>query len=712
MDVQLAPPWRDWGSFEQDISGTGAGPPPGHSPAKPATGRRVAIRRGRPRRRLRPAREPVLSEAAENLSHCSRFRPQRRASCRHGSPVLMCGIAGCVGRVERRPEVVERQLRTLDHRGPDAWGVYAKPGATIGQTRLAVIDLVTGDPPVTSEDGSVGAVLNGEIYNYQALRDQLRRDGHELATTGDTEVIAHLAETLTPIALAARLHGMFSFAVWDDRRRRLVIGRDRLGKKPVYYWAGSGALVFGSEIKAVLAHPRVPRRLDPSAIPAFLTFGYVPSPRTFFEGVASIPPGHVLVYEGDGRLKLERYWEPQIPGLGATDRAALTLDESAREVRSRLTAAVERRMVADVPLGAFLSGGVDSSTIVGIMAELSPKPVHTFTVGFDDSDGFDERAHARRIAERFKTDHVEFVVEPKAVDLIQRLVWHHDQPFGDSSAIPTFLLSELTRGHVTVALSGDGGDELFAGYERFSAALLVSRYGPALRRLHKPMMGALSAGPLAARDGRLASARRFLAGSEHGLPGAFLEWNSFLSAEWRRPLLGEADNWATQDYQRIWERTRGCDELDRLLDLNLRTYLLDDLLPKVDRMAMAHGLEVRSPFLDHELVELALRLPRAARVRGFSRKRALKAAAADLLPPDILRRRKRGFGVPLDRWFRSDLRQYVDGTLGARRARVRSFVASAPLDALLQAHKSGGSNHGQALWALLTLEVFLDREGW
>ena len=522
----------------------------------------------------------------------------------------MCGIAGVVdirGGDCRR--IVERQVRTLDHRGPDAWGIFDTPGAAIGQTRLAIIDLVTGDPPVTSADSAVGAVLNGEIYNFRSLRAELRTRGHEFTTVGDTEVIVHLAEDEDPVSLARRLDGMFAFAVWDKGRRRLVIGRDRLGKKPLYYWAKDGLVVFGSEIKAVLAHPAVPRRLDSGAIPAYLTFGYVPTPRTFFEDIVSLPPGHVLVVERDGVARVEPYWRPPIPRRSGPNRVELSVDEAAAGVRSRLRAAVERRMVSDVPLGAFLSGGVDSSSIVALMAELSPTPVKTFTIGFDDDEGFDERPFARAVANRFATDHVEFVVKPDAIELVERLVWHHDQPFGDSSAIPTFLLSELTRKHVTVALCGDGGDELFAGYERFTAALLLARWGPLLKPLRQPLIGAasrLGTGTVGARAQR---AVRLLRRSELGLPDAFLAWISFVPPEWRTRLLGHAENWGTEDYRRIWSESGGADTLDRLLNVTIRTYLLDDLLPKVDRMAMAHGLEVRSPFLDTELVEFALQLP-------------------------------------------------------------------------------------------------------
>jgi asparagine synthase (glutamine-hydrolysing) len=620
----------------------------------------------------------------------------------------VCGISGCVGGRESASAVVGEQLRRLHHRGPDARGRFEQPGAVIAQNRLAIIDLKTGDPPVTNEDGSVGAVLNGEIYNFRALRHELRRDGHELATQGDTEVIAHLAERLDPVALARRLDGMFAFAVYDAGRGRLVLGRDRLGKKPLYYWyAAAGALVFASEIKGVLAHPAVPRELDPGAIPAYLTFGYVPTPRTFFAGVRSLPPGHVLVLERGAEPRLHEYWSPPLPGRDGIQQLDLRGAGAARAVRGALERAVQRRLISDVPLGAFLSGGIDSSAIVAIMARASRQPVPTFTIGFEDRDGFDERPFAKQVAKRYGTDHHEQLVHPNAVDLIDTLVDHHDQPFGDSSAVPTYLLSQITRREVTVALSGDGGDELFAGYERFAAAL-------ALRRLARLPGGAQDVvrRALGSRGGRAA---RFAAPSALGLPDAYRSWLSFADEPLRRALLNGsagADDWALDDYRRVWDGSAGARPLDRLLNLNLRTYLVDDLLVKVDRCSMAHGLEVRSPFLDTELAELALRLAPGTKVRGTSLKRVLRAAVADLLPDRILKRGKRGFGVPLDRWFRDDLAGYVASTLGAADARVRRHLASGPLDALLARHASGQANHGQALWMLLTLELFLRREGW
>lgn len=623
----------------------------------------------------------------------------------------MCGIAGLLQLDAARDGIVLEQLRCLHHRGPDAAGHFTRGAAAIGQTRLSIIDLETGNPPITNEDGSIGVVLNGEIYNYAAIRAELAQQGHTFATAGDTEVIAHLAEFASPIEIARRLDGMFAFAVWDTRRQQVVLGRDRLGKKPLYYFADGRVLVFGSELKALLAHPAVPRRLEPTAISSYLTFGYVPSPRTFYEGIRSVPPGHVLVADSDLRVSVEPYWQPEVPRPGGPERLDVGLREAAKIVRDGLDAAVERRLVADVPVGAFLSGGVDSSAVVALMAGKVNGPVPTFTIGFEDGEGFDERPYARRVAELFGTDHTELVVHPDVEDLVERLVWHHDQPFGDSSAIPTYLLSELTAQSVKVALCGDGGDELFGGYERFRAGMAVDQYSRAplvARRAAERLVDTLPPGAL---RGRVGSAQRFARRAGTGLPDAFRSWLSYVDEDRRHALLPDASDEGLQDYERAWARSAGAHTLDRLLDLNLRTYLVDDLLPKVDRMGMAHALEVRAPFLDHHLVETALRLPPETKIHRLTLKRVLKEAVADLLPADILHRRKRGFGVPLDRWFRTDLKAFVDGMLGQPSARVRQHLVPDELDRLLQDHQHGAS-HGHAIWALLTLEIFLRREGW
>ncbi|MDQ6909535.1 MAG: asparagine synthase (glutamine-hydrolyzing) [Actinomycetota bacterium] len=625
----------------------------------------------------------------------------------------MCGIAGAVGEIAADVSAVRRQLLTIEHRGPDSWGIHTAPGAACGQTRLAVIDISGSDPPITDESGKVGVAFNGEIYNYRHLRRSLLRQGHRFGTEGDTEVIAHLAETLEPVDVASALDGMFSFAVWDEARRRLLLGRDRMGKKPLYYWTDRATLVFGSEIKAVLAHPSVPRQLEPGAIHAYLGRGYVPTPRTFFDGILAVPPGHVLVFTPGMQVELLRYWDPQIPGTSQTSELDVTLCEAAEQARALLSAAVQRRLLADVPLGAFLSGGVDSSAIVALMAESAAgRPVQTFTIGFEDGSGLDERPYAKQVARHCGTDHFEFVVKPDALELVERLVWHHDQPFGDSSAIPMFLLSELTRNHVTVALCGDGGDEIFAGYERFAAALAVDRYQRLPRRLRGMARSAAARVPSSAFASRARSLQRFFAEAEKPADLALQAWVSPVSDAWRDAFLPEPTDNAGAAHDNAWASSEGGKLLPRLLDLNLRTYLLDDLLPKADRMSMAHGLEVRSPFLDTGLVEFALRLPPRLQLRGFSRKRVLKSAVRDLLPPAILRRRKRGFAVPVDRWFRSDLAAFVTDRLTNPHARLRRHLRPAAIDSMLAEHASGTNNHGHALWTLLTLELFLRTEDW
>lgn len=625
----------------------------------------------------------------------------------------MCGISGVV---QERPDQIigaaAAQIAVQSHRGPDAEGWFDGGRGVVAQNRLSVIDLVNGDPPLCNEDRSIGAVLNGELYNFQAIREQLSRDGHTLSSRGDTEVLAHLAETLSAREIALRIDGMFAFATWDARRERLMLGRDRVGKKPLYYWHDGNTFVFASELKGVLAHPSVPRRLNSRAISAYLTFGYVPTPETFFDGIQSLPPGHVLTYEPGGAPLVERYWTMPLPGVDSgVETLDIGMEEAAAETRRLLLEAIRRRLVSDVPLGAFLSGGIDSSAIVALMSGVMGEPVKTFTIGFDDRDGFDERPFARAVAKRFGTEHHEAVAHPETVELVERLVYHHDQPFGDSSAVPTYLLNEVAREHVTVALSGDGGDELFAGYERFAAGVAMARLSKSPVRVRHAAHDLIAHMPASLHPRLVPRAQRFAGQVDEGMPGGYLEWISFVPDAWRRRLLPAADDWARDEYARRWEATAGAKTLDRLLALNAQTYLVDDLLVKMDRTSMAHSLEVRSPFLDTALLEFAVRLPPSLKARGLSLKRVLKQSVSDLLPADILKRPKRGFGVPLDRWFREDLQSYTMAALGEG-ARVREHVRPEALDAMLSEHRTGVASHGHALWTLLTLEIFLRKQDW
>ena len=617
----------------------------------------------------------------------------------------MCGIAGAFSRRDVDVPDIRPCLDLAGYRGPDAVGSFRGIGCILGQNRLAVMDPARGDPPLTNSDGTCAAVLNGEVYNFRGLRAELVAAGHRLGTYCDTEVLVHLTEGLGPGDLAKRLEGMFAFAVWDGNARRLTLGRDRLGKKPLYYWSDGSRLVFGSEIKSVLAHPWVPRRLDEEALSDYLEFGYVPTPWTFFEGVVSLPPGCVLTASDEGQA-VEPYWRLDAPAAG--DLLDVGLPEAAEQVRRLVRQAVVDRMAADVPLGAFLSGGLDSSAVVATMVEASAGPVRTFTAGFADA-AFDERPHARRVATVLGTDHTELTVEPPGPEVVERLVHHYDQPFGDSSSLPTYLLSDLTRQHVTVALSGDGGDECFAGYRRlWLGAGLASVPGRRLLDRLPSGSGRRERGP-----GPLSAAFRATSGLRQGMPDAMARWAGYVSPELRRELLGtDGEGRGLADYRAIWDRSAGAPPLQRALHLNASTYLLDDLLPKVDRMSMAHALEVRSPLLDHRLVEYALRLPARLQLGARGGKRVLRRAVADLLPEEVLRRPKKGFGVPLSAWMRGHLRPYVDSMLGSASSRVRTCLDPGVVDLLLAEHQRGDADHGHALWSLLTLEVFLRREDW
>ncbi len=625
----------------------------------------------------------------------------------------MCGIAGVVrlGRDAPPPsrEEVLAMARRLRHRGPDsqaAW-VSSSGRCALGHARLKVIDLVTGDQPMGSEDGAVQVVFNGEIYNFQELRSELERLGHRFATRSDTEVLVHGWEEWGE-ALPERVDGMFAFAIWDEPRGCLFLARDRAGKKPLFWTRAAGRFAFASEIKALSALPWVPGELDEGALPYYLAFGYVPGPRTFLQGIHKLPPAHRMTVDGEVGEAL-RYWTLD----WRTRHRALSEHDATARLRAVLGAAVERRLVADVPLGAFLSGGIDSTMIVGLMRERISGPLRTFSLGFADDPTYDETPYARMTARRFGTEHTEFTVEAHAVELVDELVDAYDEPFGDSSAIPTHIVSRLTREHVTVALTGDGGDELFCGYPRFVGMAVAEGVGRPLAALGRAAGRILPHHPNFRHPFR--RFQRFFAAAAMQPEERMLRWIGYLPdvEDYLRPDASLAPERAvlTESFRVPWGRFPEESALTRAMALTFDTYLPDDLLVKSDRCSMAHGLELRSPFLDTELAEFAAGLPDRFRHRGRTLKWLLRRAFPDLLPPEIARRGKWGFGVPLPVWFRTHWKPLFEGRVLTPDARLYQWLRREPVEALWREHLSATADHGHALWALLTLETWLRRRG-
>jgi asparagine synthase (glutamine-hydrolysing) len=624
----------------------------------------------------------------------------------------MCGICGEVrfdGSVTRADRIAAMR-DTLEHRGPDDAGVFVSPDgrAGLGFRRLRIIDLnASANQPMSNEDGSVHVVFNGEIYNFRELRKQLESRGHTFRSRSDTEVIVHLYEDEGP-SCVSRLDGMFAIAIWDTRRLSVVLARDRAGKKPLFYVKNASRLVFASEIKALFRDPELSIEVDPSAVPYVFMHGYVPCPGTLYRDVRQIEPGTVMSIASDGRAETSVYWQLDYPARAAPGRRVSRRD-AARTVRELLTRAVERRLVSDVPLGAFLSGGVDSTIIVGLMSRLTGQAVKTFSIGFEGDDRYDETSYARLVADRFATEHTEFRVAPSsAVDLIDKLIWHHDGPFADASALPTFIVSELTRRHVTVVLNGDGADEVFAGYRRFQAALLSERIPGWASRLAETLLAQLPGN--ASERHPLTFARRFVAAARLPLAERMTRWSSVFYEDLEELCLPHlmSPNFDRLSYlggQR--ERLERLTVLGKALSINYATYLLDDLLVKVDRCTMANSLEARSPFLDTALVEYVATLPDDMKIRGRQTKSILKEAFADLLPPQIVSRPKMGFGVPLGTWFRGPLREYLLDHLLNPSARYRTYLSAGTVRRVVDRHMDGHADSGLQLWTLLCFERWL-----
>ncbi len=633
----------------------------------------------------------------------------------------MCGICGFVSLSGQPADVSvgRSMMQVLRHRGPDGDGhaVLAARGsrsdgapvAFLGHRRLKIIDLTeAARQPLANEDNQIWVTFNGEIYNFRELRDELEGAGHTFRSHSDTETLVHAYEEFGD-DFVRRLYGMFAFALWDGRRGRLILARDRSGKKPLYYTFDRERLTFASEIKGLLVCPWVKREVAIEHIPAYLVYGYVPTPQTMYRGIFQVPPASTIVVDERGLHGPHGYWEPRFPEAG--QERPLSLPAAAAAVRDLLTAAVARRLISDVPLGALLSGGLDSSIIVGVMAQLLGEPVRTFSIGFDDDQSYDERPYAAAVAGLFRTHHTEFVVRADAAALAERLLWHHDQPYGDSSAIPTYLVCQMARRHVTVALNGDGGDEVFAGYDRFAAALIAARMPGFLTPV-----GALATRLLPQTRGYYGlrtRVERFFEQAGKPVEERYLGWIAYFRPGMLATILSE-DLRADADPGRVkaaigepFSRSADLPLLHQLLYVNFLTYLPDDLHVKMDRMSMAHGLETRSPMLDTSLAEYVATLPTQLKIRRGHLKRVLRAAFKDLLPPQILKRRKHGFAVPLGKWFRTDLRASFGDLVLSDDAPVRAYIDQRAARSLFQEHLDGTREHGQRLWVLFNLGLWM-----
>ena len=594
-------------------------------------------------------------------------------------------------------EALRAMSELLVHRGPDSAGEHVDNGAALAARRLSIIDLEHGDQPISNEDGSCVVVQNGEIYNYPELRRELERAGHELRTRCDTEALVHLYEEHGP-GFAERLRGMFAAAIWDARRRRLVLARDRYGIKPLYYRQVGDELRFASELRAL---PR--GEIDLDALEAFLAFNSIPAPYSIFRNVRKLPAGHVLIWE-NGEVSLERYARPGPAAEGALrdgDEAELV-----EELRTRLRDSVRAHLLADVPVGVLLSGGVDSAALAALAAQETPEPVHTFTIGFAERS-FDERADARLVAERYGTEHHELLVRPEPELLLRALADAFDEPFADSSALPTYLVSQLAADHVKVALSGEGGDELFGGYYTYAADLFADRVAP-LARVVRPLVEAL---PASTRKASLDyKAKRFVRAAHLPPLERHHGWKEIFSAEARAELTGRRAEFDPVDvYRARYAETTTAPQLARLQDVDFGVYLVDDLLVKTDRASMAHSLEARVPFLDPMVTNLAFALPTRLKVRGLAKKVLLRKAVEPLLPTEVVHGRKRGFSIPAAAWLRGGLGPFARETLSPENLQRQGFFQPAPVTRLIDEHVAGREDWSRQLWGLLAFTLWYER---
>ena len=616
----------------------------------------------------------------------------------------MCGICGVVSS-EGPPdlEAVKRMSGRLVHRGPDDDGLFHERSVALAARRLSIIDLDHGHQPIENEDGSAVVVQNGEIYNYRELKRELEGRGHRFATDCDTEVHVHAYEEWGN-GFVERLRGMFAIALWDKRRRRLLLARDRFGIKPLYYRHLGGELSFASELKAMVELPGFSREVDPKAVAAYLAFNSIPAPLTIFAEARKLPPGYLLTWEG-GEPALRRYARPgPVP---ADETRSGSTEELAAELREVLDDSIRAHLVADVPVGVLLSGGVDSGGIAALASPHLDEPLRTFSIGFEEQ-GFDELSRARLVAERYGTDHHELILRPDAVALFPKLVEAFDEPFGDSSALPTYLVSQLASEHVKTAMSGEGGDELFGGYYTYVADLLARRVGR-IAALARPLAEALPS--RTDRVGFDYKAKRFARAAALPPLERHHGWKEIFSPLARAELAGEgASGWDPLDlYRGRYAETAGAEPLARMQDVDLGIYLVDDLLVKTDRLSMAHSLELRVPFLDPKVADFAFSLPRKLKVRGFAKKRLLRRALEPLLPKEIVHGRKQGFSIPIAAWLRGPLEPFAREVLAPSTLARQGLLDPAAVTPLLDRHVAGREDLSRQLWGLMALTLWFDR---
>ena len=625
----------------------------------------------------------------------------------------MCGIAGIVRASSSGSDtsidesVLARMCEAIRHRGPDDDGQYVNGRVGLAMRRLAIIDIKGGQQPIHNADQTAWIVFNGEIYNYRELRARLEKLGHRFYTDSDTEAIIHAYDEYGA-ECPKHLRGMFAFAIWDERKEQLFLARDRVGKKPLLYALVNGGMIFGSEFGALLQHPEVSRDVQPEAIHYYLSFMCVPAPLTAYRAIRKLEPGHTLTFDRHGEVKIERYWH-----LDFSRKVKLDEREAGERALEVLGEAVRVRLISEVPLGAFLSGGVDSSAVVALMSRESSEPVKTFSIGFEEQD-FSELHHARRVAEHVGADHHEFIVRLDALEVLPTLVEHYGEPYADSSAIPTYYVSRETRRHVTVALNGDGGDECFAGYERYAAMRLAETYRKLPRLMRRSLIEEavelLPASEL--RRTRLRSLKRFVKAA--GLPAIerYLRWVSVLDTQAKDELYTDefrhrvAGHEASEFLAEWFTRANGAGIVDASLLADTMTYLPNDLLVKVDIASMAVSLEARSPFLDHHVIEFAASLPEDLKLRGRTTKYLLKQVLKKLLPAENLKRAKMGFGVPIGHWFRGGMKDFLREVLLAERSLTRGYFKPEVVAHMVTEHTEGRRDYAHQLWTLLMLELW------